>query len=154
MNAYIHRGSTLTLMRNTSQCRAVSVCDIDPALLSKLLSADHDIGKYKVQSQSPSITFSISNGYSINHSKRSDEFIDFIMMCIVYSERSDECIDFTMLCCRNNASISNFGGGFRWQMNLVGTLGSFQKRPEKPKKLRNNGNFYAKPVFDQIDFFI
>ncbi|KAF0768807.1 Uncharacterized protein FWK35_00017209 [Aphis craccivora] len=40
------------------------------------------------------------------------------------SERSDECIDFTMLCvfffvsvytrkCRNNASISNFGGDFR-----------------------------------------
>ncbi|KAF0699402.1 Uncharacterized protein FWK35_00031598, partial [Aphis craccivora] len=48
------------------------------------------------------------------------------------SERSDVCIDFTMLCvfyfyyfyffvsvytrtCRNNASISNYGGGFRWQ---------------------------------------
>ncbi|KAF0761925.1 Uncharacterized protein FWK35_00036562 [Aphis craccivora] len=45
------------------------------------------------------------------------------------SERSDEyCIDFTMMCVcvfffvsvysitsRNNASISNFGGGFRWQ---------------------------------------
>jgi len=40
-----------------------------------------------------------------------------------YSERSDECIDFTMMCVffyvsvysitnRNNASISNFGGGF------------------------------------------
>ncbi|KAF0768688.1 Uncharacterized protein FWK35_00010805 [Aphis craccivora] len=40
------------------------------------------------------------------------------------SERNDECIDFTMLCvfffvsvytfrkCRNNASISNYGGGF------------------------------------------
>ncbi|KAF0761274.1 Uncharacterized protein FWK35_00022224 [Aphis craccivora] len=40
------------------------------------------------------------------------------------SERSEECIDFTMMCvfflfvsvytrtCRNNASISNFGGGF------------------------------------------
>ncbi|KAF0754198.1 Uncharacterized protein FWK35_00012990 [Aphis craccivora] len=29
---------------------------------------------------------------------------------------------------------------------------SFQKRREKPKKkLRKNGNFYAKPVFDQID---
>ncbi|KAF0701758.1 Uncharacterized protein FWK35_00038482 [Aphis craccivora] len=48
------------------------------------------------------------------------------------------------------------------KMNLVGALGSsffefpnsFQKRREKPKKLRKNGNFYAKPVFDQIDFFI
>ncbi|KAF0771760.1 Uncharacterized protein FWK35_00000388 [Aphis craccivora] len=48
------------------------------------------------------------------------------------SEQGDECIDFTMTCsvcfflflyrcslfsitCRNHASISNFGGGFRWQ---------------------------------------
>ncbi|KAF0714282.1 serine protease snake-like isoform X2, partial [Aphis craccivora] len=41
------------------------------------------------------------------------------------SERSDECIDFTMMCfvcvsvysitSRNNAPISNFGGGFRWK---------------------------------------
>ncbi|KAE9525552.1 hypothetical protein AGLY_014079 [Aphis glycines] len=32
------------------------------------------------------------------------------------SERSDECIDFTMIITsRNNASISNFGGGFRWK---------------------------------------
>ncbi|KAF0772951.1 hypothetical protein FWK35_00000596 [Aphis craccivora] len=47
---------------------------------------------------------------------------------------------------------------------IVGALGrsffeilnSFQKRRKKPqkKKLRNNGNFYAKPVFDQIDFYI
>ncbi|KAF0760048.1 Uncharacterized protein FWK35_00019788 [Aphis craccivora] len=45
-----------------------------------------------------------------------------------YNERSDECIEFTMMMCvfffvsvysitcRNNASISNFRGGFRWQM--------------------------------------
>ncbi|KAE9533238.1 hypothetical protein AGLY_009279 [Aphis glycines] len=32
------------------------------------------------------------------------------------AERSDECIDFTViLTSRNNASISNFGGGFRWK---------------------------------------
>ncbi|KAE9542379.1 hypothetical protein AGLY_003506 [Aphis glycines] len=32
------------------------------------------------------------------------------------SERSDECIDFTIIITsRNNASISNLGGGFRWQ---------------------------------------
>ncbi|KAE9538001.1 hypothetical protein AGLY_005973 [Aphis glycines] len=32
------------------------------------------------------------------------------------SERSNECIDFTMIITsRNNASISNFGGGFRWK---------------------------------------
>ncbi|KAF0771955.1 Uncharacterized protein FWK35_00009938 [Aphis craccivora] len=33
-----------------------------------------------------------------------------------HSERSEECIDFTMIITsRNNASISNFGGGFRWK---------------------------------------
>ncbi|KAF0752350.1 Uncharacterized protein FWK35_00032608, partial [Aphis craccivora] len=52
--------------------------------------------------------------------------------------------------CRNNASISNFG---------VGALGrSFFEFPKTQgktkKKLRKNGNFYAKPVFDQINFFI
>ncbi|KAF0771334.1 Uncharacterized protein FWK35_00006833 [Aphis craccivora] len=45
------------------------------------------------------------------------------------SERSDECIDFTTMCgffflylctlysitSRNNAPISNYGGGFRWK---------------------------------------
>ncbi|KAE9529497.1 hypothetical protein AGLY_011593 [Aphis glycines] len=37
-------------------------------------------------------------------------------MYFLDSERSDECIDFTMIITsRNNASISNFGGGFRWQ---------------------------------------
>ncbi|KAE9524049.1 hypothetical protein AGLY_015530 [Aphis glycines] len=47
-------------------------------------------------------------------------------LCIKFSNfgRSDECIDFTMIVCffffvfitsRNNASISNFGGGFRWK---------------------------------------
>ncbi|KAF0769135.1 Uncharacterized protein FWK35_00008910 [Aphis craccivora] len=71
-----------------------------------------------------------------------------------YSERSDECIDFTMLTCRNNALISNFGGGFRG--SFFEFPNSFQKRREKPKKkkIRKNGNFYAKPVFNQIDFFI
>ncbi|KAF0720843.1 Uncharacterized protein FWK35_00027155 [Aphis craccivora] len=33
---------------------------------------------------------------------------------ISYSERSEECIDFTMIITsRNNAPISNYGGGFR-----------------------------------------
>ncbi|KAF0769094.1 Uncharacterized protein FWK35_00005398 [Aphis craccivora] len=42
---------------------------------------------------------------------------------VIDSKQSDECIDFTMMCVffvsvcsissRNNASISNFGGGFR-----------------------------------------
>ncbi|KAF0730702.1 Uncharacterized protein FWK35_00033251 [Aphis craccivora] len=44
--------------------------------------------------------------------------------------------------CRNNASISNYGGSSCSKMNLVGALGrsffeflnSFQKRRENPKK--------------------
>ncbi|KAF0758543.1 hypothetical protein FWK35_00008467 [Aphis craccivora] len=48
------------------------------------------------------------------------------------------------------------------KMNLVGALGrSFLKFPKvfkntgkNQKKLKKNGNFYAKPVFDQIDFLI
>ncbi|KAF0766267.1 Uncharacterized protein FWK35_00008399, partial [Aphis craccivora] len=50
-------------------------------------------------------------------------FFGVLHDCILDSEWSDECIDyFTMVCvsvytrtCRNNASISNYGGGFRWQ---------------------------------------
>ncbi|KAE9524217.1 hypothetical protein AGLY_015256 [Aphis glycines] len=35
---------------------------------------------------------------------------------VLDSERSDECIDFTMIITsRSNASISNFGGSFRWK---------------------------------------
>ncbi|KAF0771688.1 Uncharacterized protein FWK35_00007147 [Aphis craccivora] len=64
---------------------------------------------------------------------------------------------------RNNASISNYGGVFRWKNESSWCIGrsffeipnSFQNYREKPQiKLRKNWNFYAKPVFDQIDFFI
>ncbi|KAF0768585.1 Uncharacterized protein FWK35_00009601, partial [Aphis craccivora] len=56
---------------------------------------------------------------------------------------------------RNNASISNFGGGFRWKNKSYWCIGEFSKASAKiKKKLRKNGNFYAKPVFDHIDFFI
>ncbi|KAF0759043.1 Uncharacterized protein FWK35_00012705, partial [Aphis craccivora] len=69
--------------------------------------------------------------------------------------------------CRNNASISNYGGVSCSKMNLVGALGIFfighflnfpivfkSAGKNQKKKLRKNGNFYAKQVFDQIDFFI
>ncbi|KAF0763536.1 Uncharacterized protein FWK35_00012703 [Aphis craccivora] len=89
----------------------------------------------------------------------------------VDTERSDECIDLTMLCCvfffltcRNNASIFNPSSFSGLKVNRVGGLrrsffeipNSFQKHREKPKKKKNKeiGNFYAKPVFDKIDFFI
>ncbi|KAF0773223.1 Uncharacterized protein FWK35_00004305 [Aphis craccivora] len=87
------------------------------------------------------------------------------------SERSDECIDFTMLCvfiiffvsvytrtCRNNASMLQLQ-----TLGLVHCEGHFlnfsivykapgKTKKKKKKKLRKNGNFYAKSVFDQIDF--
>ncbi|KAF0752712.1 Uncharacterized protein FWK35_00019143 [Aphis craccivora] len=77
---------------------------------------------------------------------------------ILDSERSEECIDFTVIITsRNNAPISNYGGGFRckseypWCIIQVKIFKKIEKN--KKKKLRKNGNFYAKPVFDQIDFF-
>ncbi|KAF0687468.1 Uncharacterized protein FWK35_00035244 [Aphis craccivora] len=82
------------------------------------------------------------------------------------SERSDECIDFTMLCfffvsvymrtCRNNALISNFGVVSCSKMNLVDALrrsffefqNSFQKRREKPKKkIKEKRKFLSKTSF-------
>ncbi|KAF0765172.1 Uncharacterized protein FWK35_00018314 [Aphis craccivora] len=66
--------------------------------------------------------------------------------------------------CRNNASIFNFSSFSGSKVNLIGVLGrlffeipnNFQKHRKNPKKkkLRKNGHFYAKPVFDQIDFFV
>ncbi|KAF0767797.1 hypothetical protein FWK35_00016078 [Aphis craccivora] len=47
------------------------------------------------------------------------------------------------------------------KMNLVGALVDFfnfsivyKSAGKNQKKLRKNGNFYEKPVFDQIDFYI
>ncbi|KAF0764520.1 Uncharacterized protein FWK35_00025086, partial [Aphis craccivora] len=84
------------------------------------------------------------------------------------SERSDECIDFTILyCTRERVEIilqfQTLGVVSDRKMNVVGALGrsffeipnSFQKHQEKPKeKLRKNVNLYAKPVYNEIDFFI
>ncbi|KAF0762087.1 Uncharacterized protein FWK35_00017065, partial [Aphis craccivora] len=59
------------------------------------------------------------------------------------SERSDECIDFTMIITsRNNAPISNFGGGFRCNSEYSWYIIKVKRK------------FYAIPVFDQIDFFL
>ncbi|KAF0721303.1 Uncharacterized protein FWK35_00034536 [Aphis craccivora] len=43
------------------------------------------------------------------------KWFPFVSQVILDSERSDECIDFTMMCVifLSNAPISNFGGGFR-----------------------------------------
>jgi len=84
---------------------------------------------------------------------------------VLDSERSDECVDFTimLLFCtlsmytiwsQNNASIFNFGILFDGKVNLVVLPSSFQKRRENQKNLKEKktGSFYAKSVFDKIDF--
>ncbi|KAF0758066.1 Uncharacterized protein FWK35_00023521 [Aphis craccivora] len=64
------------------------------------------------------------------------------------SERSDECIDFTMMCVcvffffvslysitsRNNAPISNYGGGFRCKSEYPWCIIEFSKKSRKTKK--------------------
>ncbi|KAF0762429.1 Uncharacterized protein FWK35_00009700 [Aphis craccivora] len=55
-----------------------------------------------------------------------------------HSERSDECIDFTMLCesvytrtCRNNGSIFNYSSFSDSKVNLVGALRSTRKNQKQ-----------------------
>ncbi|KAF0762990.1 Uncharacterized protein FWK35_00017443, partial [Aphis craccivora] len=64
---------------------------------------------------------------------------------------------------RNYASISNFWGGFRLQSECslciieskVNIFHQFSKESRKTKKkVTENMNFYTKPVFGQIDFFL
>ncbi|KAF0759534.1 Uncharacterized protein FWK35_00030372 [Aphis craccivora] len=79
--------------------------------------------------------------------------------CILDSERSDECIDFTMLCvfcvcvsvytrtCRNNSSISNFRGGFRWKSESCWCIiGEFLNAPGKTGIFTQN-QFSTKSIF-------
>ncbi|KAF0773331.1 Uncharacterized protein FWK35_00006550 [Aphis craccivora] len=47
------------------------------------------------------------------HSERCYEYIDFKMMCIFF------CVSVYSITSRNNASISNFGGGFQWQSEYL-----------------------------------
>ncbi|KAF0765214.1 Uncharacterized protein FWK35_00013085 [Aphis craccivora] len=68
----------------------------------------------------------------------------------LHSERSDECINFTMMCfffvsvygiiSRNNDSISNFGGGFQWKIQKLITF-KFLRNLSKTRKLKNNLHF-------------
>ncbi|KAF0773852.1 Uncharacterized protein FWK35_00003100 [Aphis craccivora] len=77
------------------------------------------------------------------------------------SERSEECIDFTMIITsRNNAPITNFGGGFRcvskypWYIIQVKTFSnSFQKNREKQKKMTEKRDFLRKTSFRPNRFF-
>ncbi|KAF0760665.1 Uncharacterized protein FWK35_00014996 [Aphis craccivora] len=78
------------------------------------------------------------------------------------SERSDECIDFTMLCvfffmcvytrtCRNNARISNFGGGFRFVIESSWCIG---ERREKPKKNDRKMGIFTQNQFSTKTIFL
>ncbi|KAF0748600.1 Uncharacterized protein FWK35_00030858 [Aphis craccivora] len=95
-----------------------------------------------------------------------------IIFYVLDSERSEECIDFTMMCVffcffvfvsvysitsQNNAPISNNGGGFRCKSEYPWCIIEdkiFKKIEKNKKKLRKNGNFYAKPVFALFAYVI
>ncbi|KAE9530089.1 hypothetical protein AGLY_011551 [Aphis glycines] len=64
------------------------------------------------------------------------------------SERSDECIDFTMIITsRNNASISNFGGGFRWKSEYPWCIIEF-------KFLRNLSKTRKFAIIEQLKTYL
>ncbi|KAF0770602.1 Uncharacterized protein FWK35_00013609 [Aphis craccivora] len=79
------------------------------------------------------------------------------------SERSDESIDFTMIITsRNNASISNFGDGFRWKSEFPWCIIEvkskhfptvLKKNGEKQKKVTEKREFLRKTSFWPNRFF-
>ncbi|KAF0754502.1 Uncharacterized protein FWK35_00011000 [Aphis craccivora] len=79
----------------------------------------------------------------------------------------DECIDFTMMCvcvylyvytitCQNNASISNFRSGFRWQNEYPWCIIEVKIKNFTTdfKKIEKNRNFYAKPLTFSSNLYI
>ncbi|KAF0752209.1 Uncharacterized protein FWK35_00020215, partial [Aphis craccivora] len=68
------------------------------------------------------------------------------------------CVFFFFLCLCTRESVEKmqtFGVVSDSKMNVVGALGGhFLNFPIVYKSAGKNGNFYAKPFFDQIDFFI
>ncbi|KAF0761556.1 Uncharacterized protein FWK35_00009806 [Aphis craccivora] len=92
---------------------------------------------------------------------------EFDIFSFTHSERSDECIDFTMICfffvsvyiinSRNNAPISNFEGGFRCKSEYPWCIIEVKskhfptvfKKIKKNKKKKNDGK---KGIFTQNQF--
>ncbi|KAE9533114.1 hypothetical protein AGLY_009542 [Aphis glycines] len=62
-------------------------------------------------------------------SERSNECIDFIMMCVFF-------VSIYSITCRNNASISNFRGGFQCKRLMFKLLQSMSKSPTFVKKYK------------------
>ncbi|KAE9535270.1 hypothetical protein AGLY_008003 [Aphis glycines] len=83
---------------------------------------------------------------------------------MVDSERSDECIDFTtIITYRNNASVSNFGGGFRWQIEHPWCIIKVErkhfptvlkKNQEKRKKSDGNTGIFTQNQFSTESIFL
>ncbi|KAF0761236.1 Uncharacterized protein FWK35_00012407 [Aphis craccivora] len=73
----------------------------------------------------------------------------------INSERSEECIDFTMIVTsRNNAPISNYGGGFRCKSEYPWCTIEFSKKSRKTKiKMTGKREFLRKTSFRPNRFF-
>ncbi|KAE9537196.1 hypothetical protein AGLY_006219 [Aphis glycines] len=80
------------------------------------------------------------------------------------SERSDECIDFTMMCVffvpvysihsQNNASISNFGGGFSLSKFLIFTAGIGHLVVLNPRPKEISGHAFPAICFIKVHAFV
>ncbi|KAF0754359.1 Uncharacterized protein FWK35_00031334 [Aphis craccivora] len=91
------------------------------------------------------------------------------------SERSEECIDFTMMCVffffvsvysitsRNNAPISNYGGGFRCKIEYPWCIIEVKSKPfpivfkkieKNKKKMTEKREFLRKTSFRPNRFFL
>ncbi|KAF0712695.1 Uncharacterized protein FWK35_00023086 [Aphis craccivora] len=111
----------------------------------------------KFQLSSGGTPLNWNNNFTIYHHRKSVRFgytlenvcrYEFADFRIFYfdSERSEECIDFRMMCVffvfvsvysitsRNNAPISNYGGGFRYKSEYPRCIIKFSKKLRKTKK--------------------
>ncbi|KAF0744896.1 Uncharacterized protein FWK35_00020723 [Aphis craccivora] len=77
-------------------------------------------------------------------------FVDFSN-----SERSDECIDLTMIITsRNNAPISNFGGGLRCKSEYPWCIIQFKNKREKQKKSYGKTGIFTQNQFSTKSIFL
>ncbi|KAF0763215.1 Uncharacterized protein FWK35_00008692 [Aphis craccivora] len=86
-------------------------------------------------------------GYSLFYRKPPPKFeieaLFGLRTIVINSERSEECIDFTMI--RNNAPISNYGGGFRCKI--------FKNIEKNKKQMTEKREILRKTSFRPNRFF-